>query len=77
MERYPQKEQKEQKIASERIESLGTEALNAVTLQRLSENPAEDEMMLNFLLSRSPKWTKSEDGHWLYNPIDHKAEYEN
>lgn len=74
MEKEPKKEQK---INSERIEALGTEALNAVTLQRLSENPAEDEMMLNFLLSSSPNWTKSADGHWIYNTIDHKAEYEN
>lgn len=72
MEREEQKEQKE--VISERIDNLGGASLEAIRMAQYSDSP-EDQMLLDFICSRSPNWTKSADGHWIYNPTDHKAEY--
>ena len=74
MEREPQKEQKE--VIPERVENLGGAALEAIRFAQYTDSP-EDQMLLNYICSQSPNWTKSADGHWIYNTIDHKAEYEN
>ena len=77
MEREPKKEQ-EPKID---VVNLGKYAINSSEIYHyLADeeclNDSEIEARLvNKLLSESPNWTKSADGHWIYNPTDHKAEY--
>lgn len=70
-----EREKQEQKeVIPERVENLGGAVLEAIRFAQYTDSP-EDQMILDFVLSRSPNWVKSADGHWIYNPIDHSAEY--
>ena len=60
-----EREKQEQKeVISERIDNLGGASLEAIRMAQYSDSP-EDQMLLDFICSRSPNWTKSADDIYM------------